>query len=50
MIDWEYSFVVWLYKDKGGDLDRGSYGGLKLTKQLGLLAGAVIDINILMNQ
>ena len=32
-IDWEQSFVVYLYKGKGDALDRGNYRGLKLTEQ-----------------
>ena len=31
--DWEQSFIVCLYKDKGDALDRGNYRGLKLTEQ-----------------
>ena len=30
-VDWEQSFIVYLYKGKGGALDRGNYRGLKLT-------------------
>ena len=33
--DWEQSFTVCLYKGKGDALERGSYPGLKLTKQPG---------------
>ena len=29
--DWEQSFIVCLYKGKGGALERGNYHGLKLT-------------------
>ena len=31
--DWEQSFIVWLYIDMSGALNRGNYRGLKLTEQ-----------------
>ena len=40
--DWERSFIVCLYKGKGGALDRGNYQGLKLTEQaIKILQGIV---------
>ena len=32
--DWEQSFIFYLYKGKGGVLERGNYRGLKLTEQV----------------
>ena len=32
--DWQESFIVNLYKDKGDDLNRGNYRGLKLIEQV----------------
>ena len=39
--DWEESFIVCLYKGKSDALDRGSYRGLKLTKQAMKILGRI---------
>src|SRR6056300_1728659 len=44
--DWEESFILNLYKGKGGALERGNYRGLKLTDQVMKLAERVLDVFI----
>ena len=44
--DWEESFNLNLYKGKGEALDRGNYGGLKLTNQVIKLLEWVLDFFI----
>ena len=41
--DWEQSFIVCLYKDKGDALDRGNYRGLKLTEHAMKILERIID-------
>ena len=41
--DWEQSFIVCLYKDKGDALDRGNYRGLKLTEQAVKILERIVD-------
>ena len=41
--DWEESFIVCLYKDKGDALDRGNYRGLKLTEQAMEILERIVD-------
>jgi hypothetical protein len=41
--DWEESYIINLYKDKGDALDRGSYQGIKLTDQAMKLMERVLD-------
>ena len=41
--DWEQSFIVCLYKDKGDALDRGNYRGLKLTEQAMKILEKIVD-------
>lgn len=41
--DWEGSYILNLYKGKGGALDRGNYRGLKLTDQVMKLLERVLD-------
>ena len=41
--DWEESFIVCLYKDKGDALDRGNYRGLKLTEQAMKILERIVD-------
>ena len=44
--DWEESFILNLYKGKGGALDRGNYHGLKLTDESVKLLEWVLVSNI----
>ena len=41
--DWEHSFIVCLYKDKGDGLERGNYRGLKLTEQVIKVLERIVD-------
>ena len=41
--DWEQSFIVCLYKDKGDALDRGNYRRLKLTEQAMKILERIVD-------
>ena len=41
--DWEQSFIVCLYKGKGGALERGNYRGLKLTEQVMKVLERIVD-------
>ena len=41
--DWEQSFIVCLYKGKGGALDRGNYRGLKLIEQAMKILERLVD-------
>ena len=41
--DWEQSFIVCLYKGKGGALDKGNYRGLKLTEQAMKIPERIVD-------
>ena len=41
--DWEQSFIVCLYKGKGGALERGNYHGLKLTEQVMKVLERIVD-------
>ena len=41
--DWEQSFIVCLYKGKGDALERGNYGGLKLTEQVMKVLERIVD-------
>ena len=42
--DWEQSFIVCLYKGKGGGaLERGNYSGLKLTEQVMKVLERIVD-------
>ena len=41
--DWEESFIVCLYKDKGNALDRGNYRGLRLTEQAMKVLEKIVD-------
>ena len=41
--DWEQSFIVCLYKGKGGALERGNYSGLKLTEQVMKILDRIVD-------
>ena len=41
--DWEQSFIVCLYKEKGDALERGSYRGLKLTEQVMKILERIVD-------
>ena len=41
--DWELSFIVCLYKGKGGALERGNYCGLKLTEQVMKVLERIVD-------
>jgi hypothetical protein len=41
--DWEESYIINLYKDKGYALDRGSFRGLKLTDQAMKLLERVVN-------
>ena len=42
-IDWEQSFIVYLYKGKGDALERGNYRGLKLTEQVMKVLERTVD-------
>ena len=44
--DWEQSFMVCLYKGKGDALDRGNYGGLKLTEQVTKILERIVGVLI----
>ena len=44
--DWEESFILNLYKDKGETLDHGNYRGLKLTDQVMKLLEWGLDSSI----
>ena len=39
----EQSFIVCLYKGKGGALERGNYRGLKLTEQVMKVLERIVD-------
>ena len=39
----EQSFIVCLYKEKGDALERGNYGGLKLTEQVMKILERIVD-------
>ena len=41
--DWELSFIVCLYKGKPDALERGNYGGLKLTEQVMKILEGIVD-------
>ena len=41
--DWEQSFIVCLYKDKGDALERGNYRGLKLTEEIMKVLHRIVD-------
>ena len=41
--DWEQSFIVGLYKEKGDVLERGNYRGLKLTEQVMKILERIVD-------
>ena len=41
--DWEQSFIVYLYKDKGDAFERGNYHGLKLTEQVMKVLERIVD-------
>ena len=41
--DWEQSFIVCLYMGKGDALERGNYGGLKLTEQVMKVLERIVD-------
>ena len=41
--DWEQSFIVCLYKEKGDALERGNYRGLKLTEQVMKILERIVD-------
>ena len=41
--DWEQSFIVCLYKGKGGALERGNYRGLKLTEEVMKVLERIVD-------
>ena len=41
--DWKQSFIVCLYKGKGGALERGNYRGLKLTEQVMKVLERIVD-------
>ena len=41
--DWEQSFIVCLYKGKEDALERGNYGGLKLTEQVMKVLERIVD-------
>ena len=44
--DWQESFILNLYKDKGNALEKGNYRGLKLTDQVMKLVEHVFEIQI----
>ena len=41
--DWEQSFIVCLYKEKGDALERGNYRCLKLTEQVMKILERIVD-------
>ena len=41
--DWEQSFIVCLYKGKGGVLERGNYRGIKPTEQVTKILERIVD-------
>ena len=41
--NWEQSFIICLYKDKGYALERGNYRGLKLTEQVMKVLERIVD-------
>ena len=41
--DWEQSFIVCLYKSKGGCIGQGNYRGLKLTEQVMKVLEGIVD-------
>ena len=45
-VDWEESFILNLYKDRGEALDRGNYRVLKLTDQVMKLLEWMLDSSI----
>ena len=43
--NWEQSSIIFLYKGKGGALDRGNYQGLKLTEQAMKILERIVNLS-----